>query len=135
MSSDDIYANQAKDLVDNVISMAIKRLETNASLMSDKEKTFESLKFSEMSRESTIAREDNYVVENISWLCIGEFTVEKAENKIDDFIQVCTTCAAVQENGINRVSNQARHKLSLYTVIRLRKHSRQTRRCAATKEG
>ena len=91
MSSEDLYANQAKDLVDNVISMAIKRLETNMSLMSDKEKTFESLKFSEMSRESTLARDDNYVVENISWLSIGEFTLEEAERKIDDFIQVCIT--------------------------------------------
>ena len=90
MSSDDMYAAQAKNLVDNVIEMAIKRLETNMSLMSDKEKTFESLKISEMSRESTVAREDNYVVENISWLSIGEFTVEQAESKIDDFIQVCT---------------------------------------------
>lgn len=87
MSSDDMYAAQAKNLVDNVIEMAIKRLETNMSLMSDKEKTFESLKISEMSRESTVAREDNYVVENISWLSIGEFTVEQAESKIDDFIQ------------------------------------------------
>lgn len=87
MSSEDLYANQAKDLVDNVISMAIKRLETNMSLMSDKEKTFESLKFSEMSRESTVARDENYVVENISWLSIGEFTLEEAERKIDDFIQ------------------------------------------------
>lgn len=88
MSSDDMYADQAKALVDNVIEMAIKRLETNLSLMSDKEKTFESMKFGEMSRESTIAREENYVVQNISWLSIGEFTVEAAERKIDDFIQV-----------------------------------------------
>ena len=86
--TDDAYADQAKVLVDSVIEMAIKRLETNLSLMSDKERTFESMKISEMSRESTLARDENYVVENISWLTIGDFSVDEAVRKIDDFIQV-----------------------------------------------
>ena len=86
--TDDAYADQAKVLVDSVIEMAIKRLETNLSLMSDKERTFESMKISEMSRESTLARDENYVVENISWLTIGDFSVDDAVRKIDDFIQV-----------------------------------------------
>ena len=89
--ADDGYANQAKWLVDNAIEMAIKRLETNLSLMSDKERTFESLKISEMSRETTLARDENYVIDNISWLSIGEFSVEQGEKKINDFIQVSPT--------------------------------------------
>lgn len=84
----DVYAQQAKKLVDDVIELAIRRLETNVSLMSEKEKTFESLKFSEMSRETTFVREDDYVIDNITWLSIGEFTVELAEKKIDEFVKV-----------------------------------------------
>lgn len=87
-SEGDVYAEQAKQLVDNVIEMAIKRLETNLSLMSEKERTFESLKFSEVSRENTFVREEDYVIDNITWLSIGEFTVELAEKKIDEFVQV-----------------------------------------------
>ena len=97
MSSDDEFADQAKTLVDNVIEMAIKRLETNLSLMSDKERTFESLKISEMSRESTaFVREEDYVIDNIAWLAIGEFSVEQAEKKIDDFIQVRVISKQIQ---------------------------------------
>ncbi|XP_045200571.2 A-kinase anchor protein 14-like isoform X1 [Mercenaria mercenaria] len=83
----DVYAEQAKKLVDDVIETAIKRLETNVSIMSEKERTFESLKFSEMSRESTLIREDDYVIDNIVWLSIGDFTVQLAEKKIDEFVQ------------------------------------------------
>ncbi|XP_060600106.1 A-kinase anchor protein 14-like isoform X3 [Ruditapes philippinarum] len=83
----DVYAEQAKKLVDDVIETAIKRLETNLSIMSEKEKTFESLKFSEMSRESTLIREDDYVIDNIAWLSIGDYSVQLAEKKIDEFIQ------------------------------------------------
>ncbi|WAR27458.1 AKA14-like protein [Mya arenaria] len=84
----DVYAEQAKKLVDDVIELAIKRLETNLSLMSEKERTFESLKYSEMmSRESTFAREDDFVIDNIAWLAIGDFSVEMAESKINEFIK------------------------------------------------
>ena len=88
MAEDDAYAQQAKVLVDDVIEMAIKRLETNVSLMSEKERTFESFKFSEMSRDSTFVREDDYVIDNIAWLSIGEFSKETAQKKIEDFITV-----------------------------------------------
>ncbi|XP_052215551.1 A-kinase anchor protein 14-like [Dreissena polymorpha] len=88
MSSEgDQYAEQAKKMVDDVIALAIKRLETDLSIMSEREKTFESLKYSEMSRESTFIREDDYVIENISWLSIGDFSTQTAEKKIDDFIK------------------------------------------------
>jgi len=84
---DDAYAQQAKTLVDDVIEMAIKRLETNISLMSEKEKTFESVRFSELSRESTyeVKRED-FTVDNIAWLAIKDFSVENGEKKINEFI-------------------------------------------------
>lgn len=87
MSTDDVYADQAKKLVDEVIDTAIKRLETNLSL-TEREKTFESLKAEEFSRQSTFVREDNFEVKNIKWLNISEFSVEKAEEKIHEYIKV-----------------------------------------------
>ena len=87
MSSDDVYADQAKRLVDEVIDSAIKRLETNLSL-TDREKTFESLRAEEFSRQSTFARDESYVVKNINWLNIEEFSVDKAEQKINEYIKV-----------------------------------------------
>lgn len=86
MSTDDVYADQAKKLVDEVIDTAIKRLETNLSL-TEREKTFESLKAEEFSRQSTFVREDNFEVKNIKWLNISEFSVEKAEGKIHEYIK------------------------------------------------
>ena len=87
-AEDDAYALQAKSLVDDVIEMAIKRLETNISLMSEKEKTFESVRFSEISRESTYVRREDFTVDNIAWLAIGDFSVENGEKKINEFIAV-----------------------------------------------
>jgi hypothetical protein len=87
MSTDDVYADQAKKLVDEVIETAITRLETNLSL-TEREKTFESLKAEEFSRQSTFVRDDNFEVKNIKWLTISEFSVEKAEEKIHEFIKV-----------------------------------------------
>ncbi|XP_062588727.1 A-kinase anchor protein 14-like [Saccostrea cucullata] len=89
MSTDDVYADQAKRLVDEVIDIAIKRLETNLSL-TEREKTFESLKAEEFSRQSTFVRDDNFEVKNIKWLTISEFSAEKAEQKIHEFIKRTT---------------------------------------------
>ncbi|KAK3096085.1 hypothetical protein FSP39_022939 [Pinctada imbricata] len=86
MSTDDVYADQAKRLVDEVIDTAIKRLETNLSL-TERERTFESLKAEEFSRQSTFVKDENYEVKNIKWLKIEEFSVEKAEQKINEFIK------------------------------------------------
>ncbi|XP_033760000.1 A-kinase anchor protein 14-like [Pecten maximus] len=88
MSSDDIYADQAKHLVDEVIDHAIKRLETSLSL-NDREKTFESIRISSEinSRQSTFVKDENYEVKNVKWLTIDEFTEEKAEQKINEFIK------------------------------------------------
>lgn len=88
MSSDDIYADQAKHLVDEVIDHAIRRLETSLSL-NDREKTLESIKFSSElnSRQSTFAKDENYEVKDIKWLTVDDFTEEKAEIKIQDYIK------------------------------------------------
>ena len=67
--------------------MAIKRLETSLS-KSDKEITFESRRRSEMSRDSTIARDENYTLEDISWVSVGDFSVRRAERTLKEFIQV-----------------------------------------------
>ena len=102
----DPYAEQAKDLVDNVISnakemvddviaSAFRRLETR---MSEREKTCESLKMGVMSTENTfISRDEDYEIQNIGWLTIQEFTVERAEEKINEYIQVgCYVCRTIR---------------------------------------
>ena len=87
ISPADAYADEAKLVVDSVIEMAIKRLETSLS-KSDKEITFESRRRSEMSRDSTIARDENYTLEDISWVSVGDFSVRRAERTLKEFIQV-----------------------------------------------
>ncbi|RUS79740.1 hypothetical protein EGW08_012513 [Elysia chlorotica] len=81
---EDLYLDEAKKMIDGFIDMAFRRLETS---MSDREKSFESLKQLHMSREHTIKKEDKYAVENIEWLTIDEFTIEKGEQKIHEFIK------------------------------------------------
>lgn len=84
----DEYAKQAHKLVDRVIESSISKLENNGL---QKEKTMQSIKF-DMSRDTTIVFADpkyeDYDIENIDWLSIEEFTVEKAEEKIYEFIKV-----------------------------------------------
>lgn len=83
----DEYAKQAHKLVDRVIESSISKLENNGL---QKEKTMQSIKF-DMSRDTTIVFADpkyeDYDIENIDWLSIEEFTVEKAEEKINEFIK------------------------------------------------
>ena len=82
---DNVISN-AKEMVDNVIASAFRRLETR---MSEREKTCESLKMGLVSAESTfISRDENYEIEDIGWLSIQEFSVEKAEEKINEYIKV-----------------------------------------------
>lgn len=89
MSEEDAYADQAKKLVDDVIESAILRLETGMAL-TEREKTFESIKqqSGRNSPEITFIKEENFVVENIKWLTIGEYSVEKAEEKMHEYIKV-----------------------------------------------
>lgn len=77
--------NEAKEMINGFIDMAFRRLETS---MSDREKSFESLKQLHHSREHTLHKEDTYSVENIQWLNINEFTIEKGKEKIHEFIKV-----------------------------------------------
>ena len=88
MSEEDAYAEQAKKLVDDVIESAIQRLETGMAL-TEREKTFESIKqqSGRNSPEITFIKEENFVIENIKWLTIGEYSVEKAEEKMHEYIK------------------------------------------------
>jgi hypothetical protein len=73
-------------MVDDVIASAFRRLETR---MSEREKTCESLKGEQLSKENTqISRDENYVPTEIAWMTIDEFSVELAEKKINEYIQV-----------------------------------------------
>lgn len=90
MSAEEAYADQAKKLVDDVIEASIKRLETGIAL-TEREKTFESIiQQSETSPENTFVRDENFVVENIKWLTIGDYSVAKAEEKMHEYIKVET---------------------------------------------
>lgn len=82
---DSVIAN-AKDMIEDTISSAFRRLETQ---MSEREKTCESLRSSHISPESSfIYRDENFEMKDIGWLNIQEFSVEKAEEKIHEFIKV-----------------------------------------------
>jgi len=81
---EDAYLDEAKKMINGFIDLAFRRLETS---MSDREKSFESLKQLTMSRENTLSKEDSFSVENIEWLNISEFTKEKGTDKINEFIK------------------------------------------------
>ncbi|KAK6195240.1 hypothetical protein SNE40_000710 [Patella caerulea] len=85
----EVFDDEAKTLVDQVIDTALRRLETS---MSEREHTFESLGYFDFARESkneqpVMPREDNYEVKNINWLTIEEFSIQMAEEKIKEFIE------------------------------------------------
>lgn len=85
----DIYAKTAHNLVDQVIESAIRRLEEEES--NSRQKTLDSIQF-DHSRDQTIVFADppkieEYDVQNIEWLSIGEFSPEKAEQKIQEFVK------------------------------------------------
>ncbi|XP_076454312.1 A-kinase anchor protein 14-like [Babylonia areolata] len=81
---DNVISN-AKDMVDDVIASAFRRLETR---MSEREKTCESLKADLVSKENTfISRDEDYDIQDIGWMTIEEFSVERAEEKINEYIK------------------------------------------------
>ena len=84
----DQYAKTAHQLVDFVIENAIKRLSDENT---DREKTLASIQF-DLSVDNTYIYEppsyENYDCENITWLTIQEFSPEKAEAKINEFVKV-----------------------------------------------
>ena len=88
----DQYAATAHNLVDNVIENALKRLtEENIT----RQRTMESIRF-DLSRSASAEpppppEYEDFEVQNIRWLTIEEFSVEKAEEKIHEFIKVCFT--------------------------------------------
>ena len=82
-----MYADQAKSLIDDVIELAIQRLETSLS-KSDKEVTFESLRKRQMSQESILSRDEDYDMGSIYVLSIEDFSVRSAKKALHGFIQV-----------------------------------------------
>lgn len=81
---EDAYMNEAKEMINGFIDMAFRGLETGVS---DREKSFESIKQLNMSREQTLIKEDSYSHENIQWLTISEFSIDKGKEKIHEFIK------------------------------------------------
>jgi len=81
---EDQYMNEAKEMINGFIDLAFRRLETS---MSDREKSFESLKQLKASRENTLTKEESFTVENIEWGDIAGFSVNKGEEKIHEFIK------------------------------------------------
>ena len=90
MSDDtlDEYARQAHTLVDDVIENAMSKLKREHW---DRARAKEAVSIC-FDTENTIVYEEpkfeDYEVQNISWLAIQEFTIEKAEEKIHEFIKV-----------------------------------------------
>ncbi|KAK7480481.1 hypothetical protein BaRGS_00028298 [Batillaria attramentaria] len=75
----------AMEMVEDVIASAFRRLETR---MSEREKTCESLKTGRLSEEDTfISRDENFEMKDIGWMTIQDFSVEKAEQKIHEYIK------------------------------------------------
>lgn len=83
----DEYARQAHTLVDDVIESAMTKLQNEHW---NREKTKDSITF-ELSRDNSITYEEpkyeDFEVKNIKWLSIEEFSTEKAEDKIHEFIK------------------------------------------------
>lgn len=79
MAEVDIYENQAKSLVDAVIDKALSHLENELS----------SNNLADTSRQSTfLSMQDDYEHTDIKWLSIDEFTIDRGEKKILEFIKV-----------------------------------------------
>lgn len=83
----DDYARQAHSLVDSVVESAMKHLKAEHW---DREKTKESIRF-DLTRDNTVIYEppkyEDFEMKNIKWLTIEEFSVEKAEERINEFIK------------------------------------------------
>ena len=85
----DIYAKTAHNLVDRVIESAIRRLEQDEQ--NNRQKTLDSIQFDHSRDETFIISEpttEDYDMQNINWLSIGDFSPDKAEQKIHQFIKV-----------------------------------------------
>lgn len=83
----DPYVHEAHRLIDQVLSSAIRRLESEGLVVhSEDSDTVLSL-----TREQTLQlieeNKEDFDVQNIEWLKIEEFSVEKGEEKINEFIK------------------------------------------------
>ncbi|XP_064615599.1 A-kinase anchor protein 14-like [Liolophura sinensis] len=78
------YEKQAKVLVDDFINNAIQKLEIG---MLEREKTIDSMKKEMVRHNAFTSRQENYEVKDINWLTIQNFSVEKGQEKIMEYIQ------------------------------------------------
>ena len=91
--------HQAHRLVDHVIESAIRKLQADGAAtsngpMGNRQITIggESVRF-DLSRDATLIYQEpppweDYDLENIDWMNIEDFTVQKAEEKIHEYIKV-----------------------------------------------
>lgn len=85
----DQFATTAHNLVDTVIESALRKLEDENKI---RKQAIAAIRL-DLSRSASAEPpppvvHENYEVENIEWLTIEEFSIEKAEKKINDFIKV-----------------------------------------------
>ena len=85
----DQYADTAHSLVDHVIEVALKRLQDENLT---RQRAMEAIRF-DLSRSSSSEpppppEYEDFEVQNIRWLTIEEFSIEKAEERINEFIKV-----------------------------------------------
>ena len=84
----DLYAKAAHAVVDSVIDSAIKRLQTEDL---QRQQALDSTTLNPTQDRQFVYHEPNleeFEVQNIKWLMTGEFTPEKAKDKIDEFVRV-----------------------------------------------
>lgn len=85
----DEYAVTAHDLVDHVIENAMRKLQDEHKL---RQETMAAIKF-DLSRSASAEpppppKYENFEVQNIEWLTIEEFSIQKAEERISEFLKV-----------------------------------------------
>ena len=104
---------QAHRLVDHVIESAIRKLQADAAATTtagSRQITLggESVRF-DLSRDTTLIYQEpppweDYDIENIEWLNIEDFTVEKAEEKIHEYIKASVTFRYLYINFLCKIN-------------------------------
>ena len=81
----DVIVSYAKNIVDDVIFNVFHRLDTHSP---NHENTCDLLR-GDTSIQGSSPKSDDYHNQDIPWLTINEFSVAKAEDKINEFVKVC----------------------------------------------
>ncbi|XP_014669761.1 PREDICTED: A-kinase anchor protein 14-like [Priapulus caudatus] len=83
----DTYVREARSLVDTVVKTAISILLVENANQKRKLSELQDMALNSLRHWENVQLEENYIVENIQWPTIAEFTTEKALQKIDEFIR------------------------------------------------